>query len=198
MIKNLIIDFGGVLYQIAPTRTLDLLNSYGAIKHTYNELANMQVFRDYETDSISSQGFIASIRDLFAIPMSISDVQIIEAWNSTLVGLFENIISTVRELKSRFNIVLLSNTNELHYDCFLPDCQELFSIFDRCFFSHHIKMRKPDTYIYEYVINEMRYKSKETIFIDDSMQNLEGAKKAGLAIYAVTPDTSVSDFLHTV
>ncbi len=197
-IDNLIIDFGGVLYDIAPNETLALFNSYGAKQLIYSDLADMQVFKDYETGSISSLGFIRSLRDIFVIDNSISDELITAGWNKTLVGIFDNSIETLKTLKKRYNLALLSNTNELHYLHFMPHCQELFSIFDRCFFSHQINMRKPNTDIYKHVISDMGYKSCNTTFIDDSEANISGAQKAGLHTFHITPDTCLSDYLHTV
>lgn len=198
MIQNLIIDFGGVLYEIAPNRTLELFNSYGNQNYSYQQLAAMPVFRDYEVNALSSDEFISKIRNIFDIESNISDKLIQEAWNKTLVGIFPHTISTLKELKKKYNLALLSNTNHLHFDFFAPHCQELFSIFDRCFFSHQIQMRKPNTDIYNYVLSEMWYKSKDTIFIDDSVANLKGAESAGLHTFLVSPDTLLSDFPDTV
>ncbi len=198
MIQNLIIDFGGVLYNIAPGRTLELFNKYGSTSYTYNDLADMDIFKLYETNSISSSEFISSIRTIFGIQGSIPDQMLIEAWNKTLVGIFDFAIPTLLQLRKHYNLSLLSNTNELHYEYFMPHCQELFSIFDQCFFSHHIGMRKPNTNIYKYVISEMRYNPCNTIFIDDSLANIEGAQIAGLHTYRISPDTLLSDFSDTV
>ncbi len=198
MIRNLIIDFGGVLYRIAPEKTLERFNAYGSVKHSYKDLADMKVFKDYETGDLSNEQFISSIRSVFAIPESISDNMISDAWNETLVSVMPHSIDTLLKLKKKYSLTLLSNTNQLHYEHFYPHCQELFSIFDKCFFSHKINMRKPNTEIYKHVISIMGYKSKNTMFIDDSQPNLNGAKEAGLHTFLISPDTSLSDFPDSV
>ncbi len=198
MIQNLIIDFGGVLYNLAPGKTLELFNQYGSIHHTYNDLADLDIFKLYETNSISSIEFISSIRNIFGIQDSISDQILIDTWNKTLIGIFDFAIPTLLELKKRYNLSLLSNTNKLHYEYFMPHCQELFSIFDQCFFSHHISMRKPNTNIYKYVMSKMGYNPCNTMFIDDSSANIKGAQLAGVHTFKISPDTLLSDFSDTV
>jgi putative hydrolase of the HAD superfamily len=48
------------------------------------------------------------------------------------------------------------------------------------FLSYEIGLRKPDSNLYEHVLNEINLKADETIFVDDSRANIKGAEKLGI------------------
>src|SRR5690606_14503864 len=81
---------------------------------------------------------------------------------------------------------LLSNTNQIHQEAFeqilfaASGRKSLDPWFEKVYFSHRIGRRKPDVATFRYVLEENGLKAGETLFIDDSPQHIEGAKKAGL------------------
>ncbi|MCP4550566.1 MAG: HAD-IA family hydrolase [Bacteroidetes bacterium] len=58
-------------------------------------------------------------------------------------------------------------------------------LFIRSFFSFNIKLRKPDINVYKHLINEVSINPSETLFIDDTIQNIQAAKKSGLNTYHI-------------
>ncbi len=65
-------------------------------------------------------------------------------------------------------------------------------MFVQTYYSCEIGERKPDTKIFEYVLNDAGITPKETLFIDDLLPNIVGAKNAGLWAYYLE-DESISD-----
>ena len=61
--------------------------------------------------------------------------------------------------------------------------QPLESFFNKVFLSHELGLRKPNTEIFDFVINDQKLNPKTTLFIDDSIQHIEGAKKTGLQTF---------------
>jgi putative hydrolase of the HAD superfamily len=55
--------------------------------------------------------------------------------------------------------------------------------FEKIYFSYEMKMRKPDAEIFKHVLDENGLIASETLFIDDSPQHIEGAKKVGIETY---------------
>lgn len=201
MIKNCIFDFGGVLFKIAPERSIKAFRNLSGrgdfftgeeLKH----ILSKRGFLLYENGKISSSQFRDFLRDELYI--TADDSEIDKAWNLTLIEKFDFASSIVEEIKSRYKIALLSNTNEIHYNYFEPQCRDLFARFDRCFFSHHMKMRKPDGEIFETLLEEMNYKPEETIFIDDSEINIKAAVGLGLATYHVADKNKLSDLINVL
>jgi putative hydrolase of the HAD superfamily len=57
-----------------------------------------------------------------------------------------------------------------------------------------MKKRKPDFEIFEQVLNENNLLAEETLFIDDSAVNLNGAEHLGIQTLLVTSEKSLFDF----
>ena len=52
--------------------------------------------------------------------------------------------------------------------------------FDKFYLSHEINLRKPNTDIYEFVLNENNLKANECLFIDDTADNTNSASRLGI------------------
>jgi putative hydrolase of the HAD superfamily len=95
-------------------------------------------------------------------------------------------------------LFLLSNTNAIHYrefqERFLQQTNKrLDDLFEKTYYSHAINLRKPDVACYQYVIADNLLSPSETLFIDDSETNLEGARRAGLATAHMRPGFTIED-----
>ena len=69
-------------------------------------------------------------------------------------------------------------------------------IFEKQYLSFEIGMRKPDKEIFELVLNENKLFASETLFIDDSIQHIEGAEKTGIAAYHLQPHETIIDVFN--
>ena len=101
---------------------------------------------------------------------------------------YEN-IELLRQLKTKYRIFLLSNTNQIHLDKYTLDVKRAFDIdsldvlFEKTYYSHEMNMRKPNLDIYESVLVKSNLVAEETLFIDDSEENIKAAKKTGIQAY---------------
>ena len=120
---------------------------------------------------IAPSEFRDRIRESSTLPLS--DMQIDDAWNAMLIDLPEENISFLKSLKNKYRIFLLSNTNEIHEQAFTALIQKKFGenvlekVFEKIYFSHRLKLRKPDLSIFNYVLNENNLAAEETLFVDD-------------------------------
>lgn len=200
-IETFIFDFGGVLYEIDTEITIKKLcsissNSFIREKGIYHDYSNYKLFNDYESGKISTNFFLENLKKDFSL--NISNDELISIWNETLIGLYPDAISTVRKFKKCGNIFLFSNTSEIHYTKFYPECIDLFEEFKECFFSFKIGLRKPEPASFKYIIDKHKLNPSKTLFIDDYIKNIEGAKSVGLRVYHVNSHSSLSDLLHSV
>jgi putative hydrolase of the HAD superfamily len=83
-------------------------------------------------------------------------------------------------------VLLLSNTNAIHVPAFEAivakenGITDFKGLFDGAYFSCELGMRKPNADIFEHVLSAHGADPKRTLFIDDSIQHVEGARNAGL------------------
>ncbi len=187
--KNIIFDLGGVIlnidYDLAVSEFKKLgLNNFS---NHFSQAQQQQLFDQYEKGKISSDEFRAELKK--ELNPSTTAEQIDAAWNSLLLDLPKQRLEILKKMKNTHRTFLLSNTNEIHIIQFEKYLKQTFGIndlsgyFEKMYLSYKIGMRKPDAEIFEYVLKQNNLNSSETLFIDDSIQHIEGAKKLGIQTY---------------
>ena len=184
-IKNIIFDLGGVILNIDYAKTSSAFKklALATFDELYSQIKQNTLFDDLEKGKVTPEEFIREIKSL--MPPSVSKEEIINAWNAMLLDLPENRITLLKQVNKNYSIFLLSNTNQIHYDCYIDYIRKTYdlnfdTLFEQAFYSHHIGHRKPDKECFEYVCNKANIVPSETLFIDDSIQHVEGAKKFGI------------------
>jgi putative hydrolase of the HAD superfamily len=69
----------------------------------------------------------------------------------------------------------------------------LEDLFEKTYYSHVVKMRKPGAEIFELVLNENNLVPEETLFIDDTHTNLPEAEKLGIQTLHLKHPMSITD-----
>lgn len=196
---TLIFDFGGVLYNIdyyETTRELSKLSSKPDILNSLTHLKILDLPAQFEKGNISEKSFRNYLRNEYFIDSS--DYEIDKAWNAMLLGIKHESFDFIYSLRQKYRLVLLSNTNSIHYDYFINECSQLMNLFDHVLLSYKIGMRKPDLDIYQYALQISESLAEKTLFIDDSEPNIRGAEMANMHTYHFTPDKQLSDLLHSI
>ena len=113
-----------------------------------------------------------------------------------LVEIPEERIDFLANMGAHFRTFLLSNTNEIHLNHVNQYLKESFGIddfsalFEDEYYSHQLKMRKPDVKIFAAVCTESDLIPEETLFIDDVEANVKAACEAGMyGVHLVAPAT---------
>lgn len=195
-IKNIIFDLGGVILNIDFKKTEEAFKQLG-LDNFSNHISQFHItdfFRQYETGQIDDDEFVKGIAGLMENP--VESQQIIKAWNALLLDFPPERIELLKRLKKKYRLFLLSNTNSIHLKEFN---QRLFNeygvyledLFEKAYYSHTAKLRKPEAAIYEMVLNENNLIPEETLFVDDTAANFPEAEKLGIRIHHVKPGTSI-------
>ena len=196
-IKNIIFDLGGVLLNIDYHKTSRAFKMLGA--HQFDELYSQananHLFEALETGEISEQDFYQSISS-FCNPGTTSQ-QIQTAWNAILLDFRKESLDALDTLKEKYNLFLLSNTNSIHVTQFNNILHEetgkttLDEYFIKSYYSHIIQLRKPYAATYQWVLNDGNMIASETLFIDDSINNIKGAEAVGIRTHLLLPTEKI-------
>ncbi len=199
VIKNIIFDLGGVLLNLDFNRTYDALRKLGIEKP--DEIIRLGhgsvILRQHESGKITDEEFILSLRNLSPVPVSENDL--IDAWNMLLVDFPADRIEWLTGLKKKYRLFLFSNTNGIHVKHFRKIYSDAYNNaffddhFEKAYYSHTAGLIKPDLEAFHLVIRENNLVPGETLFIDDTLANVEAARKAGLKALQVVPGTTVLD-----
>jgi HAD superfamily hydrolase (TIGR01509 family) len=198
-IRNIIFDLGGVILNIDNKLTEEAFVKLG-VKNFHEIFGHghaASFVLEYEIGKITDEEFIAELRKISGL--SVSDKEILDAWNRLLLDFPPERIQLLKELKKKFRIFLFSNTNALHVvelkqrhrDAF--DNSELDDYFEKAYYSQILGMRKPDTASFLKIIAENNLVPGETLFVDDALVNIEGANAAGLKGYFLEPGKTIMD-----
>jgi glucose-1-phosphatase len=200
-IQNIIFDLGGVIIDIDPQRSFKALAAFYQGKKNSEQLLseNVQLFLDYEKGFISDEEFREGIRKLADNP-TIKDEEIDQAWNSMLLYIPIERLQILEKLRSQYKTFVLSNTNAIHVTAFNKLIEQnsgkadINHFFDKVYYSHELKLRKPEPEIYQHVIDEHKLNVGATLFVDDRLENIEAAASIGLQTFHVQLDRSIVEF----
>lgn len=197
MINNIIFDFGGVILNIDFQKSIDAFEALGFTNfdELFSQFKADELFMKLEVGRVNEDDFFERLKEV--APEKVEKYQLKNAWNAMLLSYRKESLEFLNELSRQYNLYLLSNTNEIHYAAFSEMLRRetkfdnLESFFTKAFYSHELKMRKPDKEIYEYVIRDARINPEETLFIDDTHTNFDEAEKLGIKTYLLLPDERI-------
>lgn len=195
-IKNIIFDLGGVIMGLDVPKTIKEFERLG-ITNVVNDTGHYYtdpIFYDLEIGEISDIGFIEKLRSKSSLNPSVNEIK--EAWNAMILDMPKEKIEILFHLKEKYNIFLLSNTNSIHQEKFLREVNKANNIsfnnlFQKAYYSHKIGIRKPNAEVFEFVLNDSCLVSQETLFVDDSLENLKAAESVGIQTYHINDDNTL-------
>lgn len=197
MIKNVIFDFGGVLLNLDFKRSFAAFEALGFddFEEKFSQYTAAPIFQELEKGLIAAPAFYEGLRKLLGKP--IPDAQLEQAWNAMLLDYRKPSLDFLVPLAGKYNLFLLSNTNQIHYDHFSKTLKEetaypsLESFFRKAYYSHDIRRRKPDADTYAFVLKDAGIEASETLFIDDSFTNLPAAQELGIQTHLLLPEERI-------
>ncbi len=204
-IKNIIFDFGNVLMDLdLPAVEREFQHFWGdQFEQARANLGRDRIFELYETGGLSTDEFVAAIR--FAGPSLLSKEQVVQAWNSIFIGMPKHRFDFLLRLRQRYKLFLLSNINDLHErwiaDYMMREHQiedYEMTYFDGVYFSHLIRLRKPDRDMYEYVLADAEILAGESVFFDDLEINVEAARQTGIQAFLHPVGTEIVSHVQLI
>lgn len=179
MIKALLFDLGNVLVGF------DFARGYRAIEGICG-LSAAEVQRlinrsglvvPFERGEISSEEFVARLSDLLGLAVSYE--YFCNLWSTIFLPdpvLPEELLIALR---GRYRMVLVSNTNDIHYRM-IQDTYPIVRHFDARVLSFRVGAAKPSPLIYEEAVRQAQCRPEECFFTDDMPEFVEAARRFGI------------------
>ena len=150
-------------------------------------------YRRHETGHLDFAGYTKHLQQRLGIDMHADDW--LSGWNSIFIGPFPSVAALLPQLAARFDLCLYSNTNDAHHAEWAKRFPETLAPFRRRYVSSAIGRRKPDVESFRWVAADMGYAPGEILFVDDTLENIEGATAAGLRAVHARGDAAVGKLL---
>lgn len=198
-LTTLIFDFGGVLINLDLSLCINKLKEIGAtgVEKYLSNFGQSDFFLQWEKGEIGLREFRENIRAISSGQPS--DDEIDAAWMAFLQDIPAEKIELLKQLRSRYRILMLSNTNPLHIEqsartAFEAHGTTMNELFDKCYLSYEIGLTKPGREIFEYLLNDAGVEPGECLFLDDGQKNIDRANSMGFQTRHVQQGESL-DFL---
>ena len=187
MIRNIVLDMGNVLLDFNPGAVMDKFCSSAEEKEIINkELFNGPEWELGDKGEIKDKDRFDLIKDRVPEKYHKALKDCADKWDVCMIPLpgAKEFCEYVKD--HGYGIYVLSNASDLFYSYF-PKFLPL-AFFNGVFVSSDYLMLKPDVKIYETFLEKYGLKADECLFVDDRMDNCEGARKAGLNTFCFKGD----------
>lgn len=197
----IIFDLGGVILNLDYNLTIEAFKHLGGERfdELYTQANQSHIIDDFEIGKATTEEFIRFMLDF--LPAENQSQTIVDAWNKMLLDLPTSRIELLKHIGSQKRIFLFSNTNAIHYSEVLQILKTEFGnknlfneLFEKAYFSHIAGVRKPNKEAFQLVLDENQLDPSKTLFIDDSIQHIEGAQKVGLQTYHLVNEDIIDIF----
>ena len=184
-IKNIVFDLGGVLVDLDFKAAINGLQKAGFanVKEQLQSFDREGIFQKFELGEMTAEEFRTAIRENSTV--TLTDEEIDALWNAMLLEIPREKLELILDLRGKYMVYLLSNTNSIHWDYV---CKNAFNYrgfrvndyFEETFLSYEMHLAKPDKAIYEKVLQDANLLPEETLFIDDSEANCKAAEEVDI------------------
>ena len=192
-IEVILFDIGGVLVDFAGFSELEKLlptsMDQSDIRKKWIESPAIVAFEQGEIDRTE---FAARFMDEWGLALEHRKFE--ELFKSWITGLLPGIEDLLLELRKTHHLACLSNTNELHWHTLMTEFK-LGSLLDEHFASHLMGLTKPGSEIFRQSCEKMNVNPSNVVFFDDGIENVDGARAAGLHAFKVKGQREVHDAL---
>ena len=179
MIKTVIFDLGKVIVPFdfgRGYRAMAELCSYSP-EEIPKRIGSTDLVRRFECGEIAPEPFVEQLCRTLDLQMEYA--HFCEIWSS--IFLPDTLIpeSLLRGLKRRYRLLLLSNTNAIHFKM-IRETYPLLLHFDDYVLSYEVGALKPSPRIYEEAIARAQCAPGECFFTDDIAEYVAAANTAGM------------------
>ncbi len=186
-----LLDLGNVVVDIDFRRVFRSWSESANVdeRRFYDRWQVDEAYRQHEIGATDFTAYSEHLAELFDVELSHDDW--LAGWNALFLAPFQDVIDRLQVVSEQLPTFCFSNTNAAHYANWSRRYREELRVFQRVFVSNEIGLRKPDIHAFEFVASEMALPPAQILFIDDTLENVEGARAAGMRAVHVTSSAQV-------
>ena len=179
MIKNIIFDLSEVIISGYHGVEKILEQQYAIPEEAWERqrLSKNELFLNLMRGNLSEEAYLEEL--LQGTNWNISIEQLKTAIRSNLNRPVPGTMKVVRELKGKYQLILLSDYVR-EWMKYIEERNEDLRIFDKKIFSYNIGITKSEVETFETVLEQTKIVANETLFIDDYEKNVKNAEAVGI------------------
>lgn len=175
MIKNIIFDIGGIMFDDSTKNISNILNedAYELCKKVYGKS-----FKDCVLGNQEVSDYIETFKN----DIDYETIKYILGKDNLHISypLMKDNFNYISRLKDEgYNLYILSNIAKESYE-YVKSTIDLDKVFKGGVYSYQEKLLKPDRKIYEMIVKRYNLNKDETMFFDDKQKNVDAACEFGI------------------
>jgi glucose-1-phosphatase len=194
-IRTLLFDLGGVVIDFDFDRAFRFWAARASVEASELGLRFSldEPYEQHERGQLHVSDYFASLRR--SLNIDLSDDEFLEGWNDVYLGVMPGISAMLTIASEHFPLYAFTNSNSAHQSEWSVRFAKELSIFKDIFVSSELGLRKPDPQAFCEVANRTGFIVSEFLFFDDTPENIEGARTAGMKAVLVESSSDVSEAL---
>ena len=187
-IEALLFDMGGVVIDIDFDQALQIWKEYSAlpIGEIQRRFTMDAAYERHERGEIDASEYFAHIRNVLELDASDSDIVL--GWNAIFIGEIAETVNSILSVRDQIPCFAFTNSNPTHQVTWMAAYPRVVTSFHRIFVSCEIGLRKPERAAFNAIADATGINLAAMLFFDDSIENVVGARDAGLpAVHVKTP-----------
>jgi putative hydrolase of the HAD superfamily len=187
-VEALLFDLGGVVVEIDFGLAIDSWATHSRLSASEirDRFAMDAVYEQHERGEIGAVEYFGHLRA--ELELDASDEEILAGWNAIIIGDIAESLGYVATAREKLPCYLFSNSNAVHVDTWPSVCPVATTAFDRIFVSFEMGLRKPERAAFEAISEAIGTPLSSVLFFDDTLENVEAARAAGLpAVHVRSP-----------
>ncbi len=200
-ICNIVFDWGGVLLDLDTAGCARAFEEAGVkgVSGLLSAGGGLGFLRAYECGDITTAAFRERVRRCAAVPLADEDID--RLWRRQVLSIPQEKLRLLIDLSHCYNLYLLSNTNELHWEYLSPwvfQCEgnDVRTCFKGIYLSFRMHLAKPDERIFRRMLEDAGICAGETLFVDDAEANCRAAASVGLQVAHYEPGRDLRDLFR--
>ena len=198
-IKNVIFDFGQVLVYFQTKYMVDTFTENEEDRKLLSQVIFDRLYWDrLDSGTISNEETVKLCKE--RLPERLHDLceKIYYGWIYNIPEI-EGMRELLKYLKATYNVKLYLLSNISKYFSSHKDEIPILKELDGYVFSGEIGITKPSDEIFKHLLEKFNLKAEECIFVDDRIDNIEGAIRNGLNGYVFDGSASkLKEYLDNV
>ncbi|MBL7072212.1 MAG: HAD family phosphatase [Candidatus Omnitrophica bacterium] len=183
-IKAIFFDLGNVIVRVKPEVLVEGFQKCGRVvpERVIDYFMDSDNVNRYMEGEISSSQFYSKTRRFFRLDIKYREFY--DLWNKVLAP-YPEMEEIIRDLKKDYpdiKMILVSNTNEVHYD-FVREKYKILDLLDGHITSHEEGVQKPDPEIFVRALKLAGTLPKETFYTDDREDLIDAARAMGIRAF---------------
>jgi len=197
-IAALLFDLGGVVLDISFTRVLQSWSNHSrlGIDEIERRFEMDEPYRRHERGEIQAREYFTHLRQI--LELEASDEEIAKGWNDLFIDEITLTLDHIAAINTKLPCYAFTNSNPTHQEFWTATFPNAVDAFEQVFVSSEMGLRKPDREAFEAIAAATGNRLEETLFFDDTEENVIGARAAGMPAILVKSHADVERALAAI